>query len=240
MEEIRQKDIDWLLNLNEEFVRPELPSKPKIKSRFRFSTLLVGAALVITLAILPFFLLVRTSVYLEQIMQLNPWLSLLGGILSVIFLLGFYVLLLIRKLENRRLIMRYAMRGVSVMVAGFCLYGLFYISSLNAKDDNIREVYRSLHPVMRVAVSTLTLADKDLVITDISRTQEDYRRMGLPVNESSLHFRQASGFVHAIDLRTIGQPEWRNKLLEFTFKALGIHTIRHVGTADHLHVYLQV
>lgn len=238
MEEIRQKDIDWLLNLDKEFTKAEPVVSGPEKSGFRFKYIPLFAAAIIALAILPFYLLVRTSVYLDQVMQWNPWVSLIGGVIAVILLLGFYTLLLIRKLRNRRQIMKYSIRGVSLMVTGFCIYGLFYISSLNAKNDQIREVYRSLHPVMRVAVSTLTLADGGLVVTDISRTTEDYRKMGLPVNETSLHFKQPDGFVHAIDLRTIGQPEWRNILMNYTFRALGIRTIRHVGTADHLHVYL--
>ena len=41
------------------------------------------------------------------------------------------------------------------------------------------------------------------MITDADRTPEFYARAGLPANESSMHFRQDDGFVHAVDLRTI-------------------------------------
>ena len=41
------------------------------------------------------------------------------------------------------------------------------------------------------------------MITDADRTPEFYARAGLPANESSMHFRQDDGFVHALDLRTI-------------------------------------
>ena len=54
-----------------------------------------------------------------------------------------------------------------------------------------------------------------------------------------VHFRQDDGFVHALDLRTIHRPEWRNLAAELAFRAMGFHTLRHVGTADHLHVSLR-
>ncbi len=62
--------------------------------------------------------------------------------------------------------------------------------------------------------------------------------MGLPVYERSLHFEQADGYIHAMDLRTLGRGEWRNRLMELYFRTLGFRTLRHVGTADHLHVSL--
>ena len=70
-----------------------------------------------------------------------------------------------------------------------------------------------------MGVSVFVLVDADAVITDAARTPEFYARAGVPANESSLHFRQDDGFVHALDLRTINR--------------------RHVGTADHLHVSLR-
>ena len=78
------------------------------------------------------------------------------------------------------------------------------------------------------------------VITDAGRSAEDYYAMGLPVNEASLHFEQEDGFVHALDLRTNGRPEWRNRAVEMAFWALGFHSLRHVGTADHLHLSLRL
>jgi hypothetical protein len=62
--------------------------------------------------------------------------------------------------------------------------------------------------------------------------------MGLPVRDQSLHYPQKSGYVHAVDIRTKGRPEWKNKLTEMTFELFGMSTLRHVGTADHLHISL--
>tara|TARA_R110002124_G_C8970812_1_gene515065 strand:+ start:5562 stop:6302 length:741 start_codon:yes stop_codon:yes gene_type:complete len=241
MERISEKDIEWLLKPNQEFdytkeVRQEKAQKLSFKRKLIRSGLWI--LLILALAILPFFLLIKTSIYLNIDKGLNGWVSLLGGIGATISILLLYVILLFRKVENKKLLVRFSLGGVGALVGGFCLYGLFYLSSVNAKSDAVKEVYRSLHPILRVAVATTTLAEGDLVITDIKRTEEDYAKMGLPLNQSSLHFPQEDGYVHAIDLRTKGHSEVRNFLLNNSLKLMGFKTIRHVGTADHLHISL--
>ncbi len=84
----------------------------------------------------------------------------------------------------------------------------------------------------------LILVDRDLLITDGSRQPEDYKRMGLKTNNHSLHYKQSDGFSHALDIRTKGRPEWLNKTVQIYFRLMGFNTLRHVGTADHLHVSL--
>lgn len=84
----------------------------------------------------------------------------------------------------------------------------------------------------------MMLADREAVLTGVGRTVEDYLKMGLPVNESSLHFKLADRYVHALDLRTTGRPEWRNRLTYGYFRAMGFRTLRHMGTGDHIHVSL--
>ena len=97
-----------------------------------------------------------------------------------------------------------------------------------------------VHPLIRVAASTIILVDDEVMITGLGRTPDDYANMGLPQRENSLHYEQADGFVHAMDLRTVGRSDIRNDLTEFYFKAMGFSTLRHVGTADHLHVSLPI
>jgi hypothetical protein len=109
---------------------------------------------------------------------------------------------------------------------------------VNAKTDEVREYYRNVHPLLRVALSTAILADRDIVVTDTQREPADYARMGLPTLDNSLHFVQQSGYVHAVDLRTAGRAEWKNTLMVGYFRLMGFRTLRHVGTADHLHVSL--
>ncbi|MEX0720125.1 MAG: hypothetical protein WD059_05620 [Balneolaceae bacterium] len=237
MEKISQKDIDWLLNLKSSSgINKSLTLSQKRK---KIALRVVGSlCLFFTLTILPFYLLIRTSVYLYLSYGFNGWISLTIGIIATILLLVVYMLILLRKVENRRLLYRYCIAGITSLVLGFSLYGVFYISSVNAKSEEIRSVYRSLHPVLRVAVATTTLADGGLIITDIQRNPEDYETMGLPVNHASLHYTQENGYVHAIDLRTAERWAIRNFLLRTSLEIMGFNTLRHVGTADHLHVAL--
>lgn len=243
MEKISQKDIDWLLNLKpdmrfENTIREEKVKQLSLKKRIfkiAFSVLLI-----IALGIVPFFILIRTSIFLNLAKDWNGWAALIGGIVASTSLLGIYVLFLFRKVKNKKLLAQFGLGGVAALVGGFCIYGLMYLSSVNAKSEDVREVYRSLHPILRVSVATATLAEKELVITDIRRTEEDYVSWGLTPLESSLHYEQKNGFVHAIDLRTIGHSEFRNKMLEWSLSAMGLQVIRHIGTADHLHVALPI
>jgi hypothetical protein len=112
------------------------------------------------------------------------------------------------------------------------------LASANAKDPATRDAYSSLHPTLRLAVASWCLLDEDLVLTDIHRTPAAYRRMSLPVASQSLHYVQPDGFVHAIDVRTRGHAASRNLLTQAWFLALGFDTIRHTGSADHLHISL--
>jgi hypothetical protein len=243
MEQVSEKDIEWLLRLNQEFDYPKKVRQEK-QQRLSFKRKVTRAALwillILALGILPFFLLIKTSIYLNIQQGLNSWVSLIGGMGATIIILLFYIVLLFRKVENRKLLMKFSLGGVAVLVGGFCLYALLYLSSVNAKSDSVKDVYRSLHPILRVGVATTTLADGDLIITDIKRSVEDYADMGLSQNQSSLHFPQEDGFVHAIDLRTKGHSEIRNFILSNSLKIMGFKTLRHVGTADHLHISLPV
>ncbi len=127
------------------------------------------------------------------------------------------------------------------LVCGYLLYGLLFFSNANSKDASIKETYLNLHPVLRIGLTTAILADTKLIVTNTQRTKQDYKNWGLSPKEQSLHYIQAeTGFVHAVDLRTIGRSELQNKLVEWGFKLMGFKTLRHVGTADHLHVSLPV
>ena len=70
------------------------------------------------------------------------------------------------------------------------------------------------------------------------RDPGDYVAMGLTPMEASDHYRQSDGYVHALDLRTRGRPAWRNQVGEWSFRLMGFRVLRHVGTADHLHISL--
>jgi len=187
---------------------------------------------------LPFFALVGTAVGLYRHLGLPTWLALVCAVALTAALLISYAVWVWKRLGGRWRWPRYAARTALAVVGAYSIYSLLYLSSYNVKEEALRSRYRSLHPLLRIAASTFVLVDRDLVITDMSREPEDYEAMGLPLYERSLHFIQEDGYAHALDLRTLGRSEWRNRLLQAYFIALGFRTSRHVGTADHLHVSL--
>lgn len=198
-------------------------------------------ALLVCLALaLPFAVLLRTSTLVYAAGFLGAWLALAAGALLTFLLLAGYVLWAARRLQGRVDVPRRLFQGLAILVAAWCVYGVVFLSGGNAKTEDVRAEYRSLHPLLRLAVGTLVLADGDLLVTDAGRTLEDYAAMGLTANEASLHLVQADGWVHALDLRTAGRSEVGNTLRRLYFGAMGFRTLRHVGTADHLHVSLGV
>ncbi|MEO1515600.1 MAG: hypothetical protein AAFV95_11320 [Bacteroidota bacterium] len=194
------------------------------------------------LLILPFIFLIRGAVYLHVQSELNPWACLLGGMGATILLLVIYFSVIHGRLTgqigNMGSLKRRSLLALC-LVLGYCLYGLLHLSNANAKQDAVRQEYRSLHPILRLSISTILFIDRSLIVTDANRQPEDYRKMGLPTARRSLHYRQKNGFVHAVDIRTRGRSELRNKLLQGYFQMMGLNTLRHGGTADHLHISLK-
>lgn len=191
------------------------------------------------LLVLPFLALIRTAVFLYESYGWLPWIALMGGVGCSALLLFIYLTYIQAWLQGalgdfRSLRRTYWLAIILVVV--YCLPALFYVSGANAKHAQVAEEFTSLHPVLRLGVSTLVFIDKRLILTDASRLPEDYREMGLATNHHSLHYTQRSGYAHAVDIRTRGRSEWRNALIKLYFKLMGFNTLRHVGTADHLHV----
>jgi hypothetical protein len=187
---------------------------------------------------LPFALLVRGALVASARWGWHAWVAVaFGGLLAALAVstLAWWTL--------RRLSMRPSFRSVATrvglpLVIVFCSFSLLYLSGSNAKSAQIREAYPQLHPVLRLAVGTVRLVDTRIVVTDIERGPTSYAAMRLPRPTTSQHYRQKDGTVHAIDLRTQGRGTLRNGLVRLYFELLGFDTVRHVGTADHLHVRL--
>jgi len=211
--------------------------KPGTGFAWRAARKILAAALAV---MLPFLLVVKVSVWMHLDHGTPAYIAMLAGGLSMFVLLTVYVMLISWRLSGRWRLSSFVYRAVGVLVAVFCLYSILFISAGNVKSQQVKSTYASLHPLLRLAVSTLVMADADLVVTDAARSREDYARMGIPLNERSLHFRQRTGYVHAVDLRTTGRGEVRNFIVSTYFDLMGFTTIRHVGTADHLHVSLPV
>lgn len=199
-----------------------------------------AAGVVVALALLPFAVLIRGGVFAYRAWSLGTWPSLLLAVVATALLLGGYAWVVSHRLGAGPDLKRLFTRAAAGVGIAYVLYALVFVASANVKSDDVRSEYSALHPLLRIASSALILFDPASVITDAGRTAEDYWLMGLPRNEASLHFEQANGYVHALDLRTVGRPEWRNRLVELSFWALGFHSLRHVGTADHLHVSLRL
>jgi hypothetical protein len=198
----------------------------------------LGVLKVAAIVALPFLAYVRSSVFFYSRGD-APWLSVIGGVALATCIIAGYATWLARRLSGQARLAQVARWVALPIVAAWCVYTLVYLARVNAKTDEVRGYYRSVHPVMRVALSTAILFDPGVVITDMRRVREDYARMGLPVYDATKHYKQPDGWVHAVDLRTIGHGEARNRTLELYFRAMGFSTKRHVGTADHLHVQLR-
>ena len=197
----------------------------------RLSDILLFLLWIWFLILLPLVMLLRGAFYLGH---LGPWLALVASASVTLLVLVLYATV-VRAWLGFNLTIK-ALRAKTI-VSGILLftylsYALIYIPEVNVKTGNERVEYTALHPFLRIAVGTWILVDSDLLVTDIARNHGE-----LPETSSvrSLHHRQADGYVHAIDLRTIGRMEIRNRLMEIYFRLMGFNTLRHEGTADHLH-----
>ncbi len=215
-------------------------SRPRTSSRTAVWSFARKVCLAIVAALLPFVVLLKISVWLYAEYHVSVWLSLTISAVVTASLLAVYTMFVSYWITGRFTMSAKTFRAAGVLVGIFCIYSLVYISAANVKAERIKDTYSSLHPLLRLSVSTLVLVDSDIVVTDLGRSVADYERMGLPPNERSLHLRQTTGYVHAIDLRTRERNELRNWLMAGYFRVLGFGTLRHVGTADHLHVSLPV
>jgi hypothetical protein len=197
---------------------------------------LLKAFLVITL---PFYVYVRSSVYFYQ-RGVPPWLAVGFGALLTMAIVAAYATWISRRFSGRARASSMARWIALPVAAAWCGYAVLYLARVNAKTPEVRSYYSSVHPVLRAALGTAILVDPGIVVTDSRRVPEDYARMGLPVNERTKHYRQPNGWVHAVDLRTRGRSAVKNLAMQLYFSSMGFSTLRHVGTADHLHVQLAV
>ncbi|MEM7660236.1 MAG: hypothetical protein AAF399_29280, partial [Bacteroidota bacterium] len=207
--------------------------------RFLWKTIsvLLQAVLIV---ILPFVLLIRGTVWLYTSYEW-PWglaLLLMGAAVFLVLLVYIAVVrdvLIGPKKMSRRGRRGYAMLAL-LLVMGYAGFSFFNLKGRHAKSDAVQEEYNSLHPMLRIAVGTVIILDDGLLVTDLSRAKAEYKEMGLKTIQHSLHYPQENGWVHAMDIRTIGRSEFRNRLIQGYFWMMGFNTLRHDGTADHLHI----
>lgn len=200
---------------------------------------------IIFIIVFPFIVLIRVSVYLHEKYALTASLALLSGVFLSALIIFFYTTIIHGKLLGKT----GSHRGIKrrfwfafILVAGYVMHGIFYLSDKNFRNPEIRSEILEVHPVLRLGVSTIIHLDKDLLITDAGRLPEDYRRMGLKKKSHSLHYKQNNGYTHALDIHTSSRHPLRNTLLKYYFKTMGFNTLRHSGagtTGDHLHISLK-
>lgn len=192
--------------------------------------------------VLPFVVLIRGAIYFHADHGFGPWLSMISGVGVTLLLLVIYMTI-VHGMFSSTLggAKAFKRRGyvAAAMLIGFCIQGLFFMSSSNLKDPALSKELRSLHPIVRMAVSIVIIIDGDLIVTDATRRNGDYERMGLPQNERSLHFPQKDGYAYAIDMRTRHRSSLRNFMLQNYFRLMGFKTLQHSGTAPHLHISLK-
>ena len=205
------------------------------RSAAMWMTMAAGTGL---LVILPFAVLIGGAVWLYRVQAMPTWIALTcsGAVTGAVLTL--YGAWLSKTWTGKARVRFIGTKLALPTVVFYCAYALLFLSAVNAKTADVREYHRTVHPLLRVALSTAILASRDIVVTDTRREPADYERMGLPTLDNSLHFVQETGYVHAVDLRTVGRAEWKNRLMVGYFRVLGFKTLRHVGTADHLHVSL--
>lgn len=197
---------------------------------------------VLSLILIPFILLIRLAVYFHVDQNLLPWVCIVASSAMVVILLFIYLTFLHAFVTDYATEIRYSFKR-RLFISGFVVFlyvmhGVFYIGGPNIKSEDLRSDLRKVHPILRLSASTLIHLDKDLMITDAKRVPEDYKKMGLKSKAHSLHYRQSTGYAHALDLRTRGRKEWKNLLVRNYFRLMGFRTLRHIGTADHLHISL--
>lgn len=200
---------------------------------------LFAALKIAVIVTLPFALLVRGAVFFHEYGRVPTWVALAAAALLTAGIVTVYGAWLSHRLTGRP---RAALIGKWValpLVVFYCGFALLYLARVNAKADDVRAYYTGVHPLLRLALSTLILADRDVVVTDLGREPGDYARMGLPPNDRTRHYRQPDGWIHAVDLRTAGRGAVKNWSMQLYFWMMGFETRRHVGTADHLHVELR-
>jgi len=209
----------------------------RVWRRETVATVMLALLKVVAIVALPFLVYVRASVYLYR-HGAHPWIAILLAALITCGIVSAFVILIAHRFRRRARVPTVVKWAALPIVFAWCVYAVFYLSRVNVKNEQVRAYYGSVNPILRVALSTIVLVDPDLVVTDMGRVRADYRRMGLPVNERTKHYVQPDGWVHAVDLRTRGRGVIRNRLVQLYFWSMGFSTLRHVGTADHLHVQL--
>jgi hypothetical protein len=135
---------------------------------------------------------------------------------------------------------RALLRGAGALCVVYTACTVTYFTSRGLVEPAAaRADYVRLHPLLRLALGPLVVADATVLLPVGERAPEDYWLMGLSRQEAALHFPQSDGRVRAVDIRVPDEPRWRDRALELGFWALGFNARRLTGISRHLHVSLR-
>ncbi len=162
------------------------------------------------------------------------WLAVAAGLLVGGGVLWFAILLAIRLRSLRWAAGLLLGLPLTMLIIGSL--AMTYFPPTNFKNDDLRAEWTQLHPTLRHALWVARLGDGHLVLTDLKRTPDDYRLLGLRLPFTSRHYPQTDGYAHAVDLRVSDAGDLRNWARQGMFLLMGLRADRHGGTADHLHV----
>ena len=123
------------------------PSKPFNPLTWLIKTLVT---LVVVVA-LPFFLLVRVSLYLNVDQQMNVWLAVAAGVGAATLALLLYSALLRRKFMGTFGVTGRMSKMLLALVIVYSGYSLIYLSGTNVKSEEVKSTYLSLHPALRIS-----------------------------------------------------------------------------------------
>jgi hypothetical protein len=136
---------------------PRGPRPVRKGSGSRSWRLIRWTALAIVALLLPFWVLILGSTIAAETLDIGPWMSLLVAAVATSSLIAIYFWVATRRLGQRP--GRWIPRLSVAVVLAYCVYGLVFISPKHLKDPEIAETYTSLHPVIRLSLSTLVLVD---------------------------------------------------------------------------------
>ena len=95
--------------------------------------------------VLPFLVLVSSSVISYRWYRLGTWISLAGGLTTTIILLTLYALWVTRRVTGKARVTSTGLKIIAGMVLFYLVYTLAYISSVNVKTADVRAYYRTVH-----------------------------------------------------------------------------------------------
>ena len=97
----------------------------------------------------------------------SPEIAILAGALSTMFLLLLYFIYLYFKTTGKlgngsSIKLKMFLAGSMVIV--YCFNGLFFLNGGHAKTEAVQKEFTSLHPILRLSISTILLVDRDLIL----------------------------------------------------------------------------